>query len=178
MLWRDPLSGSKQEITGFKPLWTHHVHASPVSCLTPAGGWLFSGSHDMSIVAWREPVIHANALAQGHEDGYAMHQGRVTSMAATTEMIYSVDDNGFLLVRNSREKNEVKFIDGDGARQVYALSETAKTRMARALKSAVVARNSVSKMLVLFTKQPADEYADLLVPDGTLKKKTFQLIFS
>jgi len=178
LLWRDPLSGSKQEIIGFKHLWTHHVHASPISCLTPAGGWLFSGSHDMSVVAWREPIRHANNLAQGHEDGFAMHQGRVTSMAATSEMIYSVDDSGFLLVRNSREKNEVKFIDGDGARDVWALSDSAKARMVKSLKSAIVARNSFSKMIVMFTMQPADEYADLLVPDVWLDTKNPETSFA
>jgi WD40 repeat protein len=178
MLWKDPSTGSKQEIIGFKLLWTHHVHASPVSCLTPAGGWLFSGSHDMSVVAWREPVMHTNALAQGHEPGYAMHQGKVTSMAATSEMIYSVDDNGFLLVRNSREKNEVKFIDGEGARQVWNLSETAKARMVKSLKSAIVARSTTSKLIAALTKQPPNEYADLLVPDVWLDTKNPEASFA
>jgi WD40 repeat protein len=177
MLWQDPLSGSKKEVRAFKPLWQHNVHSGPVSCLCPAGGWLFSASHDMSVVAWREPTVHAAGVAQGHEDGYVAHQGRVTSMCATSEMIFSVDDSGILLVRNSREKNEVKFIDGEGARVVARLSETAKARMVNELKSAFTARKAFSLALTDFTRTPADEYADLLVPDVWMDTKNPETSF-
>jgi len=177
LVWADEASGTKREVSAFKPLWTHNVHASPVSALVPAGGWLWSASHDMSVVAWREPSVQSGGLAQGHEDGYVGHQGKVTAMAATGEMIYSVDDAGILLVRNSREKNEVKFIDGDGARSVAKLSEAAQARMVSDLKQCYVARKTFSLQLEEYTKQAPEEYADLLVPDVWMDTRNSEAFF-
>jgi len=177
LMWADEASGTKREVSAFKPLWTHNVHASPVSALVPAGGWLWSSSHDMSVVAWREPSVQGGGIAQGHEDGYVGHQGKVTAMAATGEMIYSVDDAGILLVRNSREKNEVKFIDGDGARSVAKLSEAAQARMVSDLKQCYVARKTFSLQLEEYTKQAPEEYADLLVPDVWMDTRNSEAFF-
>lgn len=125
--WKDQRAGLKAEATALTPVWTHSMHAGPVSCLQPAGGWLFSGSYDMSVVAWHEPQLLAQGVAQTHEDGNVSHEGKVfrlstkpaeahpiidfiqqvTGVAATKDLIFSVDDNGVLLVRNSRESNEV-----------------------------------------------------------------------
>ena len=178
MLWHDPEAGSKREVTGFRHLWTHNVHSAAVSMLVPAGGWMWSSSHDMSVVAWREPTRHAAGVSQGHEDGYVAHSGRVTAMAATDEMIYSVDDSGVLLVRNSREKNEVKFIDGEGARVVSKLSETARARMVHDLKQAYVGRKTFSLILEDYTKESASEYADLLVPDIWMDSRNPEAAFA
>lgn len=174
--WRDPKSGAKKEVKSLKPLWTHNVHSMAVISLVPAGGWLFSGSHDMSVVAWREPTVHERGVSQAHEDGYVMHQGRVTSMVATKEMIFSVDDSGVLLVRNSREKNEVKFLDGEGARQISKLSETSRARMVHDLKSAFAQRKTFALQLEDYTKAP-QEYADLLVPDVWIDTKSPEVCF-
>ena len=174
--WHDPKSGAKKEVKALKPLWTHNVHSLPVISLVPAGGWLFSGSHDMSVVAWREPTVHEHGVSQAHDDGYVMHQGRVTSMVATAEMIFSVDDSGVLLVRNSREKNEVKFLDGEGARQVSKLSETSRARMVHDLKSAYAQRKTYALQLEDYTKAP-QEYADLLVPDVWIDTKSPEICF-
>lgn len=126
----------------------------------------------MGIVAWREPKVQDGHLSQGHEDGTVLHSGKVTCLAATDEMLYSVDDAGFLLVRSSREKVELKFIDAEGV-QADCLSranasEYLLSSVASELERAVQWRERTGQTIAIYTSFKETGFEDLLVPNVLL----------
>ena len=166
LLWADP---KKQAVSKLSPLFTHLLHSGPISCLIPAGGWLFSASHDTTIIPFGQPkrgALHeGGGFSQAALRGYCDHAGSITAVAATDNLLFSVDDEGVVLVRQSRRANELKSIDADGARSIIQLSKKAAETMDGSLQHLALARSTIKAAIIEFSGFSDPEFTDAIVPD-------------
>lgn len=78
------------------------VHSGPVTAMMWTGGYLFTSSHDFSIVPWKQPnkltAKNEQEFIQEITSGYVIHSDAIISMACNSHLIVSGDDSGCIHV--------------------------------------------------------------------------------
>ena len=98
------------KMVNFLPVQSVQVHAGPVTCLSFAGGLLFSASYDFSILPWTAPDrLHAKTEAnfsQNYREGLIFHGNSILSVASNKSLVVSGDEGGRVTVIYAKKARE------------------------------------------------------------------------
>mmetsp|Transcript_29320 Transcript_29320/g.38551 ORF Transcript_29320/g.38551 Transcript_29320/m.38551 type:complete len:2569 (+) Transcript_29320:180-7886(+) len=90
-----------------------YVHNNVICTMVYESGVLFTGSHDLSIIAWRKPAYIKDEgeakgdLNQSTANGFVGHGAEINSMCASGTVLVSSDAAGQIIVRAPEKRTEV-----------------------------------------------------------------------